>query len=212
MTANICVLKNAHKGAVVFVVASGASMNFLPKQIFDGAVVVAVNEMWQHVPATYAVMHHHERAQEVIDAGVKLVASERDWGSEKWGQLGDLHGNFYTYRTGENNMSASIDVEALERDTLNELVVSPCSTSEAMQFAAHLGASVIVCCGIDEATLDGRMCVEGYNNGNPTTLQHVRLMRPIISATVAALRRKGVGVCSLSPFVGFGHEGHVIEE
>ena len=102
----------------------------------------------------------------------------------------------------------TIDTEALMRDTADGLVVSPCTTSEALQFAAHLGAATIICCGIDGAALDGQWCVRGYNGGAQTNPQHVRLTQEIIRQTVCALRARGVRVISLSPFVGADHEGH----
>lgn len=206
---NIAVLKNLHAGETIFVVASGASVDHLDPRLFAGLVVITVNEAWMHVKATYALMHHQERAQEAIDAGVTLVTSERDWGGPRWSQPVDLRGAFYTYRTGDNNLSCSIDVAALEADTSDGLVVSPCTTSEALQFAAHLGAAVILCCGLDGAALDGRWCLDGYNGGAQTNPQHVRLMQPIMNVTLSALRRRGIAVHSVDPFVGWAREGHV---
>lgn len=208
---NIRVLKGCHQGATVHVVASGASLDYLDRRYFEGKMIVAVNEMWQHVPATYVVAHHHERLQEALDAGQCVVTSERDWGMPGWGQPCALRGAFFTYRTADNTrtVTPTIDVEALAQDTTDSLVVSPCSTSEALQFAAHLGAATILCCGIDGAALDGQWCTKGYNHGAQTNPQHIRLTLPIVHATLAALRRKGIRVFSLSPFVGADHEGHV---
>ncbi len=207
---NIREVKNRHQGQTVYVVASGASVDHLGREFFSGLPVVAVNEMWQHVPATYAVMHHHERAQEAIDAGQKVVTSERDWGSTRWGQASELRGDYLTYVTGENmrSLNPTIDTEALMRETSDGLVVSPCTTSEALQFAAHLGASTIIACGIDGAALDGQWCVKGYNGGAQTNPQHVRLTGEILRQTVRALRCRGVRIFSLSPFIGADQEGH----
>jgi hypothetical protein len=205
---NIRALKDLHRGQTIFVVASGATLNYLDQRLFKDSVVVTVNETWMHVPASYALMHHPERAQEAIDAHQTLVISERGWGCEDWGLPVDLRGNYYTYKTEDNNMSCAINVAQLEEDTTEGLVVSPCTTSEALQFAAHLGAAVILCCGIDGGALDGQWCVEGYNSGWPTPPHHIRLTQHILRATYAALRRRGTAVHSVSPFVGYDHEGH----
>jgi hypothetical protein len=203
-------LKNRHPGATIFVVASGASLDHVDRQFFYGQVVVTVNEMFRHVPPMYALMHHHEAAQEAIDAGYRLVTSVRDWGMPGWGTHTVFQGDHYVYETTEyeRGYTPTIDLIALERDTTDSLVVSACTTSEALQFAAHLGAGTIICCGIDGAALDGRWCVKGYNGGAQTNPQHVRLTWPILHQTIAALRRKGVRVYSLSPFVGADLEGH----
>ncbi len=207
---NIRALKDLHKGETVYVVASGASVDRIGREFFVGLTVVAVNEMWEHVPATYALMHHHESAQRAIDDGQTVVTSERDWGGPGWGKPAAMTGDYYTYVTGENmrSLTPTIDIEALMRDASDSLVVSPSTTAEALQFAAHLGAATIICCGIDGAALDGQWCVRGYNGGAQTNPQHVRLTRAINQQTINALRARGFRVISISPFVGADHEGH----
>jgi hypothetical protein len=208
---NIRALKNRHEGEMIFVVASGHSVDFLRHDVFGADVVVAVNEMFRHVPATYAVMHHHEHAQEAIDAGVQVVVSARDWGAPGWGAPAAFHGDYFVYETAESvrTLTPTIDEAALREDTTDGLVVSACTTSEALQFAGHLGAGTILCCGIDGAALDGQWCVTGYNGGAQTNPQHVRLTWPIVHVTIEALRAKGIRVYGLSPFVGADHEGHI---
>lgn len=208
---NIRALKHRHAGETIFVVASGRSVDFLDPRVFAGHVVVAVNEMFRHVPATYAVMHHHEHAQEAIDTdGLTVVVSARDWGAPGWGEPAACRGDYFVYETADSvrTLTPTIDEDALRQDTTDSLVVSACSTSEALQFAAHLGAGTILCCGIDGAELDGQWCVTGYNGGAQTNPQHVRLTWPIVRLTVQVLRAKGIGVYGLSPFVGADHEGH----
>jgi hypothetical protein len=215
---NIRALKNRHQGATIYVVASGASLDYLDPQFFAGKIVVVVNEVWRHVPTSYVVMHHQERAQLAIDAGVRVVTSEIDWGIPGWGRPCSLTGDFYTYKTAENTRDGHprIDVALLQADTTDALVVSPSSTSEMLQFAAHLGAATIICCGIDEAALDGQWNVTGYCGGwyrqedlQHSQGQHCRLTHQIMLQTLQALRAKGVRVYALSPFVGAEHEGHV---
>ena len=87
--------------------------------------------------------------------------------------------------------------------------MSSCTTAEAIHFAAHLGASSIVLCGVDGGMLDDRWNYHGYNNGAGTNPMHVRLTQPLLMAVVNALRARGVNVYSLNPFVDFGLEGHV---
>ncbi len=172
--------------------------------------------MWQHVPATYVLSHHHEQLQVAIDAGQRVVTSGIDLGGPGWGTPCALTGEYFVYNCGPYTLSLTptINTHALEADTLDRLVPSCCTTSEAMQFAAHLGAMSIVCCGVDGADLDGQTCVTGYNidhtgQAAQTNPHHLRLTQTIIRETAAALRTRGVCVSSHDPFVGYQHEGHI---
>ena len=209
---NIRALKDRHAGATIYVVASGASVEFLDPDIFaqPDAIVIAVNEMFRHVPCTYVLMHHHDHAQAAIDAGCTLVTAEHDCGFAAWPHA-DFQGDYYTYRTAENTLSLTptINLSALDREADDELVISPCTVAEAVHFAAHLGARRIVLCGADGGTLDGAWNVRGYNDGAGTNPQHVRLTEPLLLAVVTRLRARGIAVMSLNPFINFGLEGHV---
>ena len=203
-------LLGRHAGETIFVVGSGASVDHLGRAFFYGRQVIAINEMFRHVPATYCVSHHHENGQEAIDAGCRLIASDVDLGSAGWGRPAAFRGPYATYRAGTyvRSVNPTIDAQRLREPFGDHLVVSCCTSSEALQFAGHLGAATIIACGLDGAALDGQTCVTGYNGGAQTNPQHLRLTQGIIRETCAALREKGIRVFSLSPFVGADLEGH----
>lgn len=205
-------LLGRHKGETIYVVGSGASLDYIGRDFFYGRIVVAVNEVFRHVPAMYVVSHHHENGQEAIDAGFRLIASDLDLGGgDRWGKRANFIGDYSVYRGGtyQISLNPTIDAAALRKPFDDHLVVSCCSSSEALQFAGHLGAETIIACGLDGAALDGQTCVKGYNGGAQTNPQHLRLTQGIIRETVTALREKGINVFSLSPFVGADLEGHV---
>jgi len=208
---SIAELRGRHQGETIYVVGSGASVDHIGRRFFDGRTVVAINEMFRHVPATYVVSHHHENGQEAIDAGCRLVASDVDLGVAGWGHQPDFRGAYSTYRAGTyvRSLTPMIDAEALRKAFDDHLVVSCCTSSEALQFAGHLGAATIIAVGLDGAALDGQTCFRGYNGGAQTNPQHLRLTQGILRETLTALREKGINVFSLSPFVGADHEGHV---
>jgi len=213
VTRNIRELKNRYEGATAYVVAAGASLNFLPMDFFANRLVIAVNEMFRHLGsrAVYTLMHHHENGQAAIDAGQRLVTSETSYDMPpRWGQRAAFRGDYITYRTQGYEMSLSprIDLDQLRGRADDELVVSACTTAEAIQFAAHLGASAIIVCGADGGRLDGKLNIDGYNGGAATNPQHVRLTEGILHAVANAYRTRGVPVVSLNPFIGFGLEGH----
>jgi hypothetical protein len=217
---NISVIKNAHKGKVIFVVASGPTAGAIPAEFFAGQIVIAVNEMWQHVQATYMLCHHHEQLQTAFNAGQCVVTSDVNLGTP-FGQKHNLPTDWdhfvYKVKPYVISLTPSIDVQALEQDTTDSLVASACTTSEALQFAAHLGARTIYCVGIDGAALDGATNVPGYNvdhTGQPaeTNSQHLRLTHPIVLQTRDVLRRKGFYVLSVSPYLGLDLEGHHVTQ
>lgn len=221
---NIRALKNHHAGQTIFIVASGASMDYVDSRWLNGHVVVTVNEAcrdYRPFKSTtvdacvfgacfYALMHHREHAQEAINAGCVVVTSEHDCGFSSW-PAANFTGDYYTYRTAENNLSVppTVNMGALERDADDELIISPSTVAEAIHFAYHLGASTIILCGVDGAALDGRWCYKGYNDGAQTNPQHVRLTWPILMQVVNAIRARGVNVYRLDPFIGHDREGHV---
>lgn len=211
---NIKALKDRHKGAKVYVVGSGSSLDHLPRPLFADEVVIVVNEMFRHIAATYVLMHHTETAQEALDAGSRLVISDRAYDFPHWGEPTELAGDYYVYRTTgyELSLTPTIDAEHVKNRQDDELVVSACTMAEAIQFAAHLGSSAIVLCGLDGGTLDGHTCLRGYNNGASTNPQHLRLTEPILLTVVHAIRAQGIPVVSLNPFINFGLEGHVYEQ
>ena len=210
-------LKGRHQGATIYVIASGASLDYVDPNFFDDKVSITVNEAYQRFglnmrAPSYVLMHHHDHAQAAIDAGCRLVTSEHDCGFAAWPHA-DFQGDYYTYRTAENTLSLTptINLGALERDADDELVISPSTVAEAVHFAAHLGATTIILCGADGGSLDGRLNTEGYNGGAGTNPQHVRLTEPLLLEVVNWLRARGVAVMSLNPFVNFWLEGHVYE-
>jgi len=214
---NIRALKNSCRGQTIYVVASGASMDFIDRAFFDDKTVVTVNEMFRELPSAasrdcFTLMHHHEHVQEAIDAGCQVVTSEHDCGFSAWSRHA-FKGNYFVYRTAENNLSLNptVNMDALERGADDELIVSPSTVAEAIHFAHHLGASSIVLCGADGAALDGRWCCDGYNGGHQTNPQHVRLTWDIVMTVVQAIRGRDVGVYALHPFIGWENEGHYFE-
>ncbi len=204
---NIESLLGSRAGMTAFVLASGASMDHLPPHMFDGKLVIGVNQVHRRYPCTFVVQHHQEDAQEVIDKGLNLVTSEYDCGERTWG-LNEFKGDYYFYRHADSRQCKGIDMSALDKP--DSLAISACTTAEAVHFAAHLGASVIVLAGADGGRLDGKMNFEGYNGGEggQTQPEHLPLSEPLLQIMVDELRRRGRVVCSLNPFINFGNEGH----
>lgn len=206
MITSIRDLKDIHFGRMIFVVASGKSLDYLPTSVFANQLVVGVNQAYRDFPCDYVVMHHGDDGQDVINRGMTLVASEYDCGERLRGR-NVYEGDYYTYAHIENPQTSGIDLGALDTD--DRLAISASTTAEAVHFAAHLGASVIVLCGADCGRLDGEINYGGYNGGAGTDPTHIPITEPLLLRLVNAIRRRGVVVCSLNSFINPGMEGHI---
>jgi hypothetical protein len=225
---NIRALQGAHAGAIVFVIASGSSLDAMPKTVFRDGVTVVCNEAYRDWPTTYMFSHHGECCQDAIDRGLTVVTSEYHCGVTAWGR-NDFRGAYYSYRCAEQPHVSGVDVRPI-LDRLNDTLIASASTvAEAIHFAAHLlgWRGVIVLGGVDCGSIDGRWNYTGYNarpspvrpqdaalrrlvkTSGGTNPKHVRATQKLLLKVVQAVRSTGVGVCSLSPWVGFSLEGHV---
>lgn len=217
---SISQLKNKHLGDVVWIVASGSSLNFVPKNFFDGLITVVVNEAYRDWPVSYAFAHHRETAQEGINRGHVVVASEYCRCDRNDG-LNNLQGNHYLYRHPQQPPVLAMDMSPFDGNLDDSLVVGSNTVTSAMDFAGRiLGAKTIWLCGVDSGSIDGRWNYDNYNGGGEvnwleqqtrggTGLPHVRAQLPLILTVAKALRTRGIAVCSLNPFVDFGMEDHV---
>lgn len=221
MVRNIAELRGRHRAETVWLIASGSSLSFVPQGFFAGKITIAVNETFRDWPATYAFAHHREPAQEALDAGLTVVASEYARCDRADGPNA-LIGDWYRYFHPQQPDTLRMEMWPLEQDLSDTLVVGSNTVTSAMDFAGRiLGAAALILCGVDSGSVDGRWNYEGYNHGGPdlntleqqtrggTGLPHVRAQVPLIATVARALRARGVFVGSLNPFLDLGMEGHV---
>lgn len=205
---NIRELKHRHAGDTIYVLASGASMNFIAAAFFVDKIVIGVNQVWREFPCSYVLQHHHEHAQDAIDAGEVLVVSDYDCGIRSLGAR-PLSGDFYSYRHPEQrHIDPDFDVWPLAPECDDALIMTSCTTAEAVQLAVHLGAASVVIVGADGGSLDGKLNYDGYNGGGGTQPIHLGPTYPILLGVVNHFRALGIQIYSLSPFVDLGLEGH----
>lgn len=206
---SIAELKNAHAGATIYVLGSGASMQFYDPAFFADKIVVGINQAWREFPCTFVLQHHHEHAQAALDAGQKLVVAEYDCGIRSLGRR-PLSGVRWVYKHPEQrHIDPNFDVWPLAATVDDALLMTSCTVAEGVQFAARLGAASIVLVGCDGGSLDGALNYPGYNGGAGTQPEHLGPTYPILLAIVEHFRSRGVRIYSLSPFVDFGLEGHI---
>lgn len=224
MKRSIAELKNRHADETIWLIASGASLDFVAPSFFNDKTTVVVNEAIRDFHTSYAFAHHREPAQEAMHRGFVTVASEYNRCDRSDG-LNELQGEWYMYRHPQQPSTLMMDMRPLEQNLDDTLVVGSNTVTSAMDFAGRiLGAATIILCGVDSGSLDQRWNYQRYNTGcttprydsgkpcgtiNGTGLPHIRAQVALIATVTAALRKLGINIYSLNPFVDLALEGHV---
>lgn len=202
--------KDVHKGETIWVCASGASMNNIPRWFWSDRIVVAVNFVGvvAQIPDFYAVTHYHIDAEKIAEQrpDVPVITPKVDQGGNRLLGRRPQGDKIYFADTGAQAYS-QFDCAELWPKKPDTLVVGPTSLHMTMHFAQYLGARHIILAGADCGHLDGASNMDGYSPGdNPLGVWNKTLR------TVAGqLRSEGVSVMSLNPFVNFALEGHTFE-
>ena len=219
MEKSITELKNIHSGEDIWIIASGASMEYVAPDFFKNKLSIGVNHVYQRFPCTYLVRKETEYGQDAIDTGIPLIASRNDCGGtrpNKW------KGDYYIFEHSRNQFT-EIDLDVIGTDMI---VVSFSTITSAIHVAAYMGAANIILCGHDCGTLDNKLNYQEYYDTEggidktmPLNEKHARWYRSWIKQIepqTLAIRDRitavyGVNIYSLNPFINLGLEGHVFE-
>ncbi len=209
-------LHRKHIGRTIWVICSGASMTYVQPSFFADKLCIAVNETFRDFPALYHTGTHHDRIDEALTAGCRVVVPEHNAGFLDQPVATRAHPNFYTFPHDHNRLSEPFDLTRL--DAPDRLLLSASSAAVALHLAYYLGASSIMLCGMDGGLLDDAMNYRGYNlpvdvpslrpTRGHTWTGHPRLTAHLVLSLVEALRARGVPVHSLNPFYNLTLEDH----
>lgn len=201
-------LAGVHAGEDVWVLGSGASLEYVDRAFFDGRVTIGTNLVglrWR--PTTYSVTKYHQVAVDLRAAqpDVPVLVSRF------------LHGN-HEHRewSGEadcivfdhkQNVGADFDV-VRDWPEPDQLLVSWSTITTSMHLAAHLGARAIFLVGHDCGDLGGEFRYLNYGpGGDGDRGLFAAFERQSIAVKGALRERYGVHVHSLNPFINFNLEG-----
>lgn len=213
------VLKNRHEGEDIYVLGSGASMDFIEPAFYDGKTIVATNLVGHLLgiiqPWVYTHSHYHVNALEVATAHPEsiVVAPSGDRGFS--GTPETLLPNVIYY--DHVGTGAEFNVENAWHGT--GLIVGSTSIHGSMHLAAYMGAANIILVGADCGLIDGRSNHGKYVNEYGLTSSGDLLTSDALTwlgrwdRHLREVKRKiqevyGCGVYSLNPFVNFNLEGH----
>lgn len=204
----LTVAQGAHAGATIWVVGSGASLDYIAPEFFSEKVCVAVNRVGITKPLAefYTVTHYHRDAMIVAEArpDLPVITPQADLGAggPEAADREPTQGNIHRFPTGPQLFGAFNPERHWPTDP-DALVAGPTSLHMTMHFAHWLGAASIVLVGADCGTLDERSNFDGYSVGdNPFDVWSRTL-----PGVADQLRQRGTAVHSLNPFVNLQCEG-----
>lgn len=200
--------RDAHKGETVWVLGSGASLDYIPREFFHDKTCVTVNRVGitLELPTFYTVSHYHRDAilvaNERPDLPVICPVADLGAGGPEESDREPHEPNVYRFPTNLQ-MFAAFDPWAHWPTDPDALVAGPTSLHMTMHFAQYLGAAHLVLVGADCGTLGSRSNFTGYSIGdNPFAV-----WQRTLSGVADQIRARGTSVHSLNPFVNFALEG-----
>ena len=204
-------LKGFHQGQDIYVLGSGASMNYMPKSFFYGKITVGVNRAHKFFHCKYTVVKDFHTARGCVSwlnsmekYNSVMIATEF---ANKYDHKFNTNRHEY-YIAPVGKWSGVIDPSLIDTD---KMVNSHSTITTAIHVAYYMGAANIILCGADCGLLDAATNIsEYYNEESSRSAQSMshpyQLMN--IQAMKILLGRRGCNVVSLNPFVNIGLEGH----
>lgn len=209
------------EGRTVYVLGSGASLNFMDLEFFKDELVIGVNNAWKIMPVAYSVMKHYEDAEEALAAGQKnVVVSRYDCGDTGY-ELNEFDGEYFVFEHFCNG-DWERNIRAVESKDQRHVFVSRSSITSAIHLAALMGAKKIILAGHDCGWLDGQYNVKGYFYKDVPDVvpagywAHTNEFNEKSEIETMELRKAvkkafGAWVYSISPFVGISNEDHAFK-
>lgn len=201
--------KDARKGETIWVVGSGASLDFIGADFFTGKTVVCVNRVGitLGIDEFFSVTHYHRDAMIVASfrPDLPVITPENDLGAGTWEEADHrpTEPSIYFFPTGPQLFGA-FDAHRDWPTDPEALVAGPTSLHMTMHFAQYLGAAHIVLVGADCGTFDNSSNFSGYAIGdNPFPVWERTL-----GQVADEIRARGTSVHSLNPFASLALEGH----
>lgn len=205
-------LQDRHRDADIYVIGSGASLDYYDRGFFDDKVTVGCNEVslrWRET--TYTVTKYHDCAVRVAERyeDLTVVTPRYLHGNHAHDPIGRMPDNVVIF-DHPTNRGEDFDAERDWPEHVHDLVVSWSTITTAMHFAAYLGAANIVVVGHDCGPVGGRLHVRDYPlPGDPDGWlpipDEATWLRRIASDSIAVKQKLedsyAVRVVSLSPFV-----------
>lgn len=212
-------LKDLHHDEDIYVVAAGASLDYIDESFFDGKIVIGINQVYKKFRCDYLIRKEVKFIKPSLATGAKVIISEYDSGNVYRGEEAlntnkIEHENLYYFEHLENEHN-KVDTSVIGTD---KLVVSFSTITSAIHLAAYMGAYNIYIVGHDCGSINGKLTFKGYYDSIKDTPwqnweQYKAWLKVIESQTIAVRNKlKEVYECnivSINPFVSFNLENNL---
>lgn len=206
-------LYDTTKGETVFIAGTGPSMRVFPKDFLRDKFVIGLNQFWRYLVPNYTLTIHPELYLEwEVERKANPAIPKHLWVIKKkppMAQLETSDPNHYVFHTGKLG-----DLNVVKTQPADTLYLGEGIQCTAIDLAVRMGAKNIVLVGCDMASLGGDF--HGHD-------QHVRWLGQTPDKQYGLYREHtarirsyvwdkfGVGVMTLSPFVGVANPGEDYE-
>ncbi len=219
-------LKNKYSGEDIYVLGAGPSLNFVNPAFFNNKIAIGINNIYRFFPVIYSVFKHKQFIAEALGFKQVVIASKHDDGDTR-APITEVPEGCYTFthkqgRFVELEKNFTENLAAVGKD--DDIFVSFSTITSGIHLAAYMGAKTIILCGHDCGTLDGKMCVDRYDEfrrvpENITKDEYetsFKIWLGMLGKETIRLKEKikevyGCEVYSLNPFINFALEGHIYE-
>lgn len=203
---NVWRLKDNYKDDDIYIIGSGPSLDYVSKQFFYNKNTIGINDAYKYFNCDYSLSVHKETIQKQIKDGQRVIASFRD--RQIGEMIKDVGQDNYVFNHRKYYNYDKLFLDDLDKE--NYLIPGRSSVIPAIHAAYVMGAKNIILCGIDCGTLDGSKNVKNYNEGKSDySNDFFNLVSGQIKELAMEIRKRGVSVMSLNPFINFGLEGHI---
>ncbi len=214
MKRNFTEFKNIHKGQDIWVIAAGATMDYISPSFFENKITIGINHVFHKYICNYYIRKEKWHDEEMIDffsthPQCKLLVPKHESGHMGLSEY-NLNGHFDYWVFEHGWLGGAVGGVGLKLGALDmdELIVSGSTITSGIHLAYYMGACNIILCGHDCGYLDNRVGFQEY----PTTEgRHPEWLHKIETDSIELrneLGKRGVNVYSLNPFINIGLEKH----
>lgn len=219
MQKSITELKNKHAGCDIWVLASGASMNFIDNSFFENKITIAINRTGNYFDCTYTVTKDFGGLELLKKSPYKsqIIMSKHSCGNPR-SCLNKLDMEHYIFEHKENpHTPTQTQLDDEISKSHDRLIVSHSTTTSALHCAAYMGAKNIIICGHDGGSIDGKLTIDGYYKDiqphQDNEAGYLKWVGATESHSIVVCKKikeiYGCNIHSLNPFINLGLCGHI---
>ena len=215
--------KDIHKGDDIYVIGSGASVDYIDSGFFENKITIGINQIYKKIRTTYLVRKETKLLEEVLKDCKDTIhfISNGDCGGNNNNNLNIINSKYkennkivvYKHNVNKHSMPDKLPEDGL--------VVSYSTITTGIHLASYMGCKNIILVGHDCGTLDNKCNTDNYHNDKSYKIVHKKgesdykkWLGNIEEQTIKLKRilKDKNNIYSLNPFINFNLEGHVYKK